>query len=135
VEAARAYGAELLLLHVPPALPMDPAGMITPEAWARILADQRTAAERDLARLVSRARRSGARAAGVVANLGVIHEQIVRTARRRRAGLIVIGTHGRTGLQRALLGSVAARVIATAPCPVMTVHAPVPRRPGLAPAA
>jgi nucleotide-binding universal stress UspA family protein len=42
--------------------------------------------------------------------------------------LIVMGTHGRTGLQRALLGSVAARVLATAPCAVMTVHAPAPRR-------
>jgi nucleotide-binding universal stress UspA family protein len=34
-----------------------------------------------------------------------------------------MGTHGRTGLTRALLGSVATRVISTAPCPVMTVRA------------
>jgi nucleotide-binding universal stress UspA family protein len=46
-----------------------------------------------------------------------------------------MGTHGRTGLQRALLGSVAARVIATAPCAVMTVHPRARRRPRLAPAA
>jgi nucleotide-binding universal stress UspA family protein len=39
------------------------------------------------------------------------------------ADLLVLGTHGRTGLSRMLLGSVAARVIATAPCPVLTVRA------------
>jgi nucleotide-binding universal stress UspA family protein len=40
-----------------------------------------------------------------------------------KADLIVMGTHGRTGASRILLGSVAARVITTAPCPVMTVRA------------
>jgi len=49
-------------------------------------------------------------------------EQIVRAARSKRAGMIVIGTHGRTGLTRFLLGSVAARVLAIARCPVLTVR-------------
>jgi len=48
--------------------------------------------------------------------------QIVRTARSTRADLIVIGTHGRRGVSKFLLGSVAERVIATAPCPVLTVR-------------
>jgi nucleotide-binding universal stress UspA family protein len=47
----------------------------------------------------------------------------VRTARGRRAELIVMGTHGRTGLRGALLGSVATRVLSPARCPVMTVRA------------
>lgn len=135
VEAARAYRADLLLVHVLPALPMSPAGLMTAEAWTQLLADQRAVAERLLGRLVEKARRAGARATGTVMEVGVTHEQIVRMARRRRAGLIVMGTHGRTGLQRALLGSVAARVIATAPCAVMTVHPRARRRPRLAPAA
>ena len=36
--------------------------------------------------------------------------------------MIVIGTHGRTGIKKLVLGSVASQVIATAPCPVLTVH-------------
>jgi nucleotide-binding universal stress UspA family protein len=53
---------------------------------------------------------------------GTAHERIVRAARSKRADLIVIGTHGRTGLARLFLGSVAGRVVATATCPVMTVR-------------
>jgi len=47
--------------------------------------------------------------------------QIVRFAARHGIDLIVLGTHGRTGVSRALLGSVAERVVRTAPCPVLTI--------------
>jgi len=53
---------------------------------------------------------------------GVPYERIVRAARSKRAGLIVIGTHGRTGLSRVFVGSVAERVVRLAPCPVLTVR-------------
>ena len=53
---------------------------------------------------------------------GVAHEQIVRAARARRADLIVVGTHGRSGLARFFLGSVAGRVATMATCPVLTVR-------------
>lgn len=46
---------------------------------------------------------------------------IVAYAREHGIGLIVLGTHGRTGMSRVLLGSVAERVVRTAPCPVLTV--------------
>ena len=49
-------------------------------------------------------------------------DAIVRVARDRAADLIVMGTHGRTGLQHALLGSVAEKVVRLAPCPVLTVR-------------
>jgi nucleotide-binding universal stress UspA family protein len=52
-----------------------------------------------------------------------VAERIVRTARALRADLIVMGTHGRTGVTRVVLGSAAARVVATASCPVLTVRA------------
>jgi nucleotide-binding universal stress UspA family protein len=48
-------------------------------------------------------------------------EEIVKLARRRRADLIVIGTHGRTGIRKLLLGSIAERVIVLAPFPVLAV--------------
>jgi nucleotide-binding universal stress UspA family protein len=46
----------------------------------------------------------------------------VRVAQERDADLIVIGTHGRTGIQHVLLGSVAEKVVRLAPCPVLTVR-------------
>jgi nucleotide-binding universal stress UspA family protein len=52
---------------------------------------------------------------------GRVAHQIVRYAKDKGIGLIVLGTHGRTGVSRALLGSVAESVVRLAPCPVLTV--------------
>ncbi len=49
-------------------------------------------------------------------------DQIVKAAKSRKADLIVIGTHGRTGLSKLIMGSVASRVISVASCPVLTVR-------------
>lgn len=54
--------------------------------------------------------------------IGVVHEAISATAREEAADYIVIGTHGRSGLERLMLGSIADRVIRTAPCPVVAVR-------------
>jgi nucleotide-binding universal stress UspA family protein len=53
---------------------------------------------------------------------GDIADEIVKTAAEKNVDLIVMGTHGRKGLEKVLLGSVAERVIKNAPCPVMTVN-------------
>jgi nucleotide-binding universal stress UspA family protein len=53
-------------------------------------------------------------------------ERIVETAVHEKAGLIVMGTHGRTGLSHMATGSVAERVVRMAPCPVMTVKPDTP---------
>lgn len=55
---------------------------------------------------------------------GVPYEEIIRTATEKESSLIVIGTHGRTGLDHLLFGSTAERVVRSAPCPVMTVRIP-----------
>ena len=52
---------------------------------------------------------------------GRVAREIVRYARDKGVGLIVVGTHGRTGVSRVLLGSVAEGVVRLAPCPVLTV--------------
>src|SRR5262245_6696975 len=52
-------------------------------------------------------------------------EAILHEARAVPCDLIVLGTHGRTGLSRLLMGSVAEQVLRRAPCPVLTVRAPV----------
>jgi nucleotide-binding universal stress UspA family protein len=58
--------------------------------------------------------------------LGHPFEQILETARREHVDLIVMGTHGRTGLEHLMLGSVAERVVRLAPCPVLTVKTAAP---------
>jgi nucleotide-binding universal stress UspA family protein len=49
-------------------------------------------------------------------------KMILEVANREKIDLIVMGTHGRNGIKRALLGSVADRVLKVAPCPVVTIH-------------
>ncbi len=57
-------------------------------------------------------------------------ERILETAVRAHVALIVLGTHGRTGLLHAMMGSVAERVVRLAPCPVLTVKAATPEEKG-----
>jgi nucleotide-binding universal stress UspA family protein len=123
VELARANRAQLIALHVmtPPIL-YTPDGYALPQTYDRLLADMRAAAQKQLDRLVAGAKARGVRARGLLLE-GVAHDRIVRAARPARADLLVIGTHGRTGLARLFLGSVASRVIATATCPVLSVRA------------
>lgn len=59
-----------------------------------------------------------------VLNVGTAWEQILETAKMVDAGLIVMGTHGRRGVTRALLGSVAERVVRLSPVPVLTLRHP-----------
>lgn len=63
--------------------------------------------------------------AGVAVDALVIHgvpsHKIVEIAGDKQADLIVMGTHGRTGIQHLLIGSVAERVVRLAPCPVMVI--------------
>jgi nucleotide-binding universal stress UspA family protein len=53
---------------------------------------------------------------------GVAHAEIVAAASEEQADMLVLGTHGRSGLDRLLLGSVTERVIRLAPCPVLSVR-------------
>jgi nucleotide-binding universal stress UspA family protein len=97
---ARQFGARLHILHVV----WGGTDPVTPPLLARLAEDLR----KDVP--VVTAVEAGAPAA-----------QIVRYAERHGIDLVVLGTHGRTGVTRALLGSVAEQVVRTAPCPVLTV--------------
>jgi nucleotide-binding universal stress UspA family protein len=55
---------------------------------------------------------------------GVVFSEIVKTARDQAASIIVMGTHGRTGLDHILMGSTAERVVRKSPVPVLTVRLP-----------
>lgn len=119
---ARATKATLTIVHVlAPVAPIAAEGYVSPAVYEQMAKASRAWGQRQLNRLLARARTARVRARGLLLE-GVAHEQIVRAAKRQHADLVVIGTHGRTGVARFFLGSVAARVTATAPCPVLTVR-------------
>jgi nucleotide-binding universal stress UspA family protein len=55
---------------------------------------------------------------------GIPYEEIIRKAEESRASLIVLGTHGRTGIDHLIFGSTAERVVRSAACPVLTIRMP-----------
>ena len=118
---AKAFGAKLLLISAvePVIVTADLAGA----AEILVKAEQETAMAFQK-RLVATARnltKRGLECRSLVAR-GNAALTIVETARKTKADLIVIGTHGRTGFSHLFLGSVAERVVRTAPCLVLTVH-------------
>jgi nucleotide-binding universal stress UspA family protein len=120
IELAKRDRAMLELVHV--ISPVYPIGARVPASTYNQLAAAATdAARKKLVELVARARAAGAKADVTILE-GTPAARIVHVARVRRADLIVMGTQGRTGLSRFLLGSVASRVLARAPCPVLTVR-------------
>lgn len=122
VAEARHGRASLLIVHVlSPVVPLAGEGYMAPAVYQQMSDASRAWARKQLDRLTARAKAARVRTRGLLRE-GVVADQIVRVARGQRADLIVIGTHGRTGVARFFLGSVAARVAATAPCPVLTVR-------------
>ena len=122
VEMAKGNRAELLLVHVMvPAVPLMGDGYVSPKVYEDLEAAARSAAQKQLRKLVEKAKQAGARVKGLLLE-GVAHERIAQAARSRKADLVVIGTHGRTGFAKLFLGSVASRVLAVSPCPVLTVR-------------
>ena len=118
---ARENDAPLVIVHAYErrfAIPSAGVTLNVYEEWDRYAL---SAAERNLERLVSQASACGVSAETRV-DPGDADAVIVDAARAVSADLIVIGTHGRRGLSRVFLGSVAARVVAEAPCPVLTIR-------------
>ena len=70
---------------------------------------------------------AGMDATGVIL-VGRPSEELVKLAEEKGASLIVMGTHGRAGFDRLLFGSVAHEVVRAAPCPLMTVRPPMPKK-------
>jgi nucleotide-binding universal stress UspA family protein len=120
LETARREHAELILVHVLEGLmPARRGAYAASELQIRAVAE--AAVRKGFDRLRARAKKAGVAVSDVLAE-GWVPEQITKLAKKRRADLIVMGTHGRTGWARAMMGSVAERVIALAPCPVLTVR-------------
>jgi nucleotide-binding universal stress UspA family protein len=119
---ARHFQAQLIVLHayrvdIPVASPLTGGGYVLPDGFFEQLAKE--------ARLRVEKAASQIAATGVSA-IGVAIDRhpataIIEEAKARKVDLIVMGTRGLTGIKHLALGSVADRVVRTAPCPVLTV--------------
>ena len=124
-DEAKAHSANLLLLHV-----IDLPGQLKPDTV--IVPDETGApinikdyavrqAEAHLADLAARVAKDGVTAQTFL-RLGKPEDEIIKFATENKVDLIAMGTHGRTGLEHLLVGSVAERVVRSSPCAVLTIR-------------
>jgi nucleotide-binding universal stress UspA family protein len=119
IELARALEAEVGFVHV-----LDPSLYAIPNSSVSA-SELLAVSERDRKRLLAEFRERAALAPTALefAREGKPADEIVSSAQEWQADMIVVGSHGRGGLGRALLGSVADSVTRHAPCPVLVVRA------------
>lgn len=115
MDFAESYGAELDIVSIIE-IPSE-IYSIAPQ----VVEQKAQQTEEYVARIKKQAESQGIKAKGFVQDSPEPYNVITAVAQKEGAGLIVVGSHGRTGLTRILIGSTAERVIAQAPCPVLVV--------------
>ena len=125
IRLARAERARLVILHVVNEFPAFAAMDGMAAAAVDLVPALREEGKRVLARAQAVAAKQGVKAKSILREMigGPAAERIVREARRNRAELIVLGTHGRRGVRRLVLGSDAEQVVRSASVPVLLVRA------------
>ena len=122
VELAKICGAELRCVSVieTPVLFGSPGASVAADAefYQTLETELNDLATAAAERLASRAREAGVEAS-IAIHRGTVVEEIVAEAERWGADVIVAATHGRTGLSRLVLGSMATKIVNHAPCPVL----------------
>ncbi len=122
IELARRFEAKITIMHAyqVPVYGFPDAAYITS---AELAAQISNVAQQRLDAMIDAHKTDGVELVAILRD-GVAWEEINTVAGEIKADLIVIGTHGRRGLARALLGSVAENVIRTSTLPVMVIHGP-----------
>lgn len=115
IQIAQRYGAKVIGLHVNP---FEIYTAAAPEAWASMAEATERENKEDAQRLDEQLKGVGHE---VVIGEGNIWEVISRQIQEKGIDLIVLGTRGRTGFGKTVLGSVAEEILRKAPCPVLTV--------------
>jgi nucleotide-binding universal stress UspA family protein len=121
ISLAKLSHARLTILFVLAPVVLVPGQYVDGHTMAALQTRARELSGQQLDSLAARARKAGVKTS-VLLREGYAADQIVRACRSTKADLVVIGTHGRRGLPKFFLGSVADRVVATAPCAVLTVR-------------
>ena len=123
VQLAKQNGAELWVVHVlepvTPYVTGDDYG--STELYLRLEETNKKDAQSSMQKLMQKLKKLKVNAKSLLLK-GSTHDQIIKAARSKKADMIVIGTHGRTGLTKLFMGSVAGKVVSTAQCPVLTVR-------------
>jgi len=114
---ARHYGSELFVAHV---IPPEIADLIAPERAPAVHQEAQRFAQQNMERFLSAGRKWSVSCHALIGE-GVIWDVLQEMIQQNGLDLIVLGTHGRRGLRKLLLGSVAEEVFRMAPCPVLTV--------------
>ena len=123
VEFANRYGAKLYVLHVIYDVAKASGWYVPHVSMDAIYKDIQEGARKELDNF-------GVNELGGLKNIerivqtGVPYQEIMNCAVKNKVDMIIIGTHGRTGIDRILFGSTAAQVVRNAPCPVLTVRIP-----------
>jgi nucleotide-binding universal stress UspA family protein len=123
-ELAQHFSAELVVLHVVPPIPTIPAGASLEGIFSPSYPLEMENQAREALRKVVERNISGKTKTEALVLHGNVGGEIVNVAKREHVDVIVIATHGSTGWQRFLFGSVAEKVIRMAPCPVLSIQFP-----------
>jgi nucleotide-binding universal stress UspA family protein len=128
VGLARAYGATICVLHVLPAaipVPAVPYGPEGPGPFAVPTFDRETALA-EIPRFLATERDIGVSIDYHVVDAPSVHKEILAQAELLSADVVVVGSHGRSGFDRLMLGSVAEKLLRSSPIPILTVPSHVP---------
>jgi nucleotide-binding universal stress UspA family protein len=125
ISFAQKYDAMLYILHViqQPSYPLGMYAEISFDAMDKFSQSISDAVEKEMQTLKEKDLQGYAKYECMIVH-GTPFLEILRTAREKNAELIVVGTHGRTGLDHVLFGSTAEKVVRRAPCPVLSVRLP-----------
>ena len=120
-ELAMKFDAELHLLHTLELHLASTPAFVMGLALPQYINESRAAAEKSLAGVLDPKWSAGRTVIQAVVE-GLPKVEIIRYARKQDIDLIVLSTHGRTGLSHVIMGSVAETMVRTSPCPVLTVR-------------
>lgn len=123
VDFAKRYGAKLYLVHVIYDIAKTSGSYVPHVSLDELYKDMEKNAKAELEKCFIEEMR-GFKDLEQVVLKGIPYEEMSRFAEENKVDLIVIGTHGRKGLDRMLFGSTAEQVVRHAPCPVLTVRLP-----------
>ncbi len=120
IDLAKQYGSALTLFHAVdiPAYGYGAVGFSAVD----VLTPMQEAARERLDALLAEVRKECLEAKGILTS-GVVWREIIAAIDERKPDLVVMGTHGRRGIGRAIVGSVAEKVVRLSPAPVLTVRA------------
>jgi nucleotide-binding universal stress UspA family protein len=117
---AEACGASMILLHVITELSDRHARMVSAEVYEKLAQQIEAQAIKDLSKFRERYFKDVPLRTEIA--IGKSHEEIIRQAKKIGADIILMGTHGRAGIEKMLMGSTAEKVVRSSPIPVLTVR-------------